>query len=164
MLIPDVADETKSPQDSARQPEFRRSVSRLPCDESPLKGYGHSQMKYVLISRDPEVLEQAQSAFFPDDEVHLTQDWQEGLQLAGGADLIFVDLLATLKQENKIAGYEEFAEAKMADPNVSGVRLVLIWPPEDYVLDFMTGYPGFFFQHIQRPVTYQKLRRATTFI
>jgi len=121
-------------------------------------------MKYVLISRDPEVLEQAKSAFFPDDQVHLTEDWKEGLSLAEGADLMFVDLLATLKHENKIAGYEEFAEAKMAHSGASGVRLVLIWPPEDYHLDFMTGYPGFVFQHIPRPVTYQKLRRATTFI
>jgi hypothetical protein len=121
-------------------------------------------MKYILISKDPEILEQAKSAFFPDDEVLLTGDWREALANAEGTNLMFVDLLATLKSPNKIAGYEEFAEAKLGDQTAQPVPLVLIWPPEDYALDFMTGYPGFIFQHIQRPVTFQKLRRATTYI
>ncbi len=123
-----------------------------------------SGVKYILVSKDAEVLEQASKAFYPDDEVLLTGDWQEALSKIEGTDMMFVDLLATLRQDHKIAGYEEFAEAKLGSPEAKGVKLVMIWPPADYELDFMTGYPDFIFQHIQRPVTFQKLRRSTTFI
>jgi hypothetical protein len=121
-------------------------------------------VKYILVSKDAEILEQAAKAFYPDDEVLLTGDWQEAMSQIEGTDMMFVDLLATLRQDHKIAGYEEFAEAKLGNPVAKAVKLVMIWPPADYELDFMTGYPDFIFQHIQRPVTFQKLRRSTTFI
>jgi hypothetical protein len=121
-------------------------------------------MKYVFLSNDPEVLEARERAFFPDDEVVLAQNWQQALESSEGADMMFVDLIATLAEPHKIAGYEAFAEAKMSHPTASAIPLVLIWPPEDYALDFMTGFPNFVFQSIQRPVTFQKLRRATTYV
>lgn len=122
------------------------------------------EMKYVVITKDEEVKSACAKAFYPDDDVAIVEDWREGLAAAQGADLMFVDLLATLDQPGKIAGYEKFAESKMADSQAGGVPLVLIWPPEDYQLDFMTGYPDFVSQHIRRPVTFQVIRRATTYI
>jgi hypothetical protein len=121
-------------------------------------------MKYVVITKDEEVKEACKRAFYPDDYVTITSDWREGLAAGAQTDLMFVDLLATLEQPGRIAGYEKFAEVKMADPISGPVPLVLIWPPEDYQLDFMTGYPDFISQHIRRPVTYQVVRRATTYI
>lgn len=121
-------------------------------------------MKYVFLSNDPEVLEARDRAFFPDDEVILAKNWEEALEVSSGAHMMFVDLIATLSEPHKIAGYEAFAEAKMAHPTAAAIPLILIWPPEDYALDFMTGFPNFVFQSIQRPVTFQKLRRATTYV
>lgn len=121
-------------------------------------------MKFVVLSTDPEVLAAQEKAFHPDDEVVVTGDWPEALEACEGADMIFVDLIATLDKPHKIAGYERFAEAKMTSPTAATTPLILIWPPEDYELDFMTGYPDFVFQSIRRPVTFQQIRRATTYI
>jgi hypothetical protein len=121
-------------------------------------------MKYVLLTKDPEVLAAREKAFYPDDEVSVFEEWGPALTAAAEADMMFVDLIATLSDPHKIAGYEAFAEAKMSHPQASKVPLVLIWPPEDYELDFMAGYANFVQQAIQRPVTYQKLRRATTYL
>lgn len=121
-------------------------------------------MKYVLVTEDAEVIEAAGSAFMPDDNVVITGDWKEGLKQAADADLLFVDLLATLTEAHKIAGYEAFAEEKMNGDLKTEVPLALIWPPADYELDFMAGWEGFVFQHIRRPVDFRKLRRASTFV
>jgi hypothetical protein len=42
--------------------------------------------------------------------------------------------------------------------------LVLIAAPDDYELDFMTGWPDFVFGHLRRPVTEKIFRRASTWI
>ena len=36
--------------------------------------------------------------------------------------------------------------------------------PDDYELDFMTGWPNFVFGHLRRPVTEKIFRRASTWI
>ncbi len=121
-------------------------------------------MKFVLITLDPEIESAAKEGFHPSDETLTFGSWQEALDNSGDADLLFVDLIATLEEPNKIAGYEKFAEAKMTHPTAQGVPLVLISPPENYELDFMAGWPNFVFGHIQRPVTYKIFRRASTWI
>lgn len=78
--------------------------------------------------------------------------------------MLFVDLLATLLEPHKIAGYEAFAYAKMEHALAKDVPLVLISPPDDYELDFMAGWPNFVFGHVRRPVDYRIFRRASTWI
>ena len=121
-------------------------------------------MKFLLITRDPEVIQAAQEGFHPSDETKVYEQWADALADAEGADMLFVDLLATLHEPHKIAGYEAFAHAKMDHPKASKVPLVLISPPEDYELDFMAGWPDFVFGHVRRPVDYRIFRRASTWI
>jgi|GEM_PF-497729 len=123
-----------------------------------------STMKFVVITKDSEIEAAAREGFHPSDECHICQDWTEGLDACEGADLLFVDLLATLTEPGKIAGYERFAEAKMSHPTAAPIPLVLISPPQDYELDFMAGWPNFVFGHVQRPVNYKIFRRASTWI
>ena len=118
------------------------------------------------MTNDSEIAEAARSpsAFPPDDVVSVHKDPDSALGDCEGADLIFVDLLATLKEPHKIAGYEEFAGKKMSHPVAAGTPLVLIAAPDDYDLDFMTGWPDFVFAHLRRPVTEKIFRRASTWI
>lgn len=120
-------------------------------------------MKFVLITKDMEVEIAAKEGFSPYECVAYT-DWREALEQTVGADMIFVDLLATLDEPNKIAGYERFAEAKMSHPQANGVPLVLISPPDDYELDFMAGWPDFVLANVRRPVSAKIFRRASTWI
>ncbi|HVL38074.1 MAG TPA: hypothetical protein VM328_01665 [Fimbriimonadaceae bacterium] len=121
-------------------------------------------MKFVLITKDEQVVGAAKNAFPPSDELLIFQNWQEALDAADGADLLFVDLLATLEEPNKIAGYEQFAQAKMAHEVANGTPLVLIAAPDDYELDFMAGWPDFVFAHVRRPVSDKIFRRASTWV
>ena len=123
-------------------------------------------MKYVLLTKDPEIEHAARSpsAFPPSDTLKVHKDPEKALEDCKGADLFFVDLLATLKEPHKIAGYEEFAYKKMNHPLAQSVPLVLIAAPDDYDLDFMTGWPDFVFAHLRRPVTEKIFRRASTWI
>lgn len=121
-------------------------------------------MKFVVITKDPEIEAAAREGFHPSDDCHAFSDWSRALDACDGADLLFVDLLATLTEPNKIAGYENFATAKMAHPVAAGTPLVLIAPPEEYELDFMAGWPNFVFGHVRRPVTYKIFRRASTWV
>lgn len=120
-------------------------------------------MKFVLITKDPELEREARTGFDPY-ECACYGDWAEALDHAEGADLLFVDLIATLTEPHKIQGYERFAAAKMGHEKASGIPLVLIAPPEDYELDFMAGWPDFVFGHIRRPVTHKVFRRASTWV
>ena len=52
----------------------------------------------------------------------------------------------------------------MAHEKAKNVPVVLIAPPEDYELDFMTGWPDFVFGHVRRPVDYRIFRRASTWV
>lgn len=78
--------------------------------------------------------------------------------------MMFVDLVATLNEPHKIAGYEQFAMAKMMHPSASKIPLVLIAPEEEYELDFMAGWPDFVYGHVRRPVNYKIFRRASTWV
>jgi hypothetical protein len=121
-------------------------------------------MKFVLITRDSEVEAAAREGFHPTDECVVFDDWMLALDSTEGADLLFIDLLATLTEEHKIAGYERFAMAKMSHPTARHVPLVLIAAPDDYELDFMAGWPDFVFAHIRRPINYKMFRRASTWV
>jgi hypothetical protein len=123
-------------------------------------------MKYVIVTQDEEVAEAAKSpaAFPPMDKVIVCKDWQKALDQCDGADMIFVDLLATLDEPHKIAGYERFAHAKMNHEAAKDVPLVLIAAPKDYDIDFMVGWPDFMIGQLPRPVTDKLFRRASTWI
>jgi hypothetical protein len=121
-------------------------------------------MKFVVITHDPDVADAARQGFHPSDECHVFEDWNRALDMAGDADLLFVDMLATLTEPHRIAGYEDFAMSKMSHPRSQKTPLVLISPPEDYDLDFMAGWPDFVFGHIRRPVDYKIFRRASTWV
>ncbi len=121
-------------------------------------------MKFVVITKDPEVEAAAREGFHPSDECLVFADWRAALESCDGADLMFVDLVATLLEPHRIAGYEQFALAKMSHETAANVPLVLIAPPEDYELDFMAGWPNFVFGHVRRPVSYKIFRRASTWV
>jgi hypothetical protein len=121
-------------------------------------------MKFVLITKDSDMESEAREGFHPSDTFECYSDWESGLNGCEGADLLFLDLLATLEEPHKIAGYEKFAQAKMSHPTASKVPLVLVTPPDDYELDFMAGWPDFVFANIRRPVTFKHFRRASTWV
>lgn len=121
-------------------------------------------MRFILVTKEKALTEAAAEGFVSPDTFESYTDWVEALERSEGADLIFVDLLATLEEENKISGYEKFAAAKMSHAAAKGIPLVLISPPEDYELDFMSGWPGFVFANIRRPVTAKIFRRASTWV
>ncbi len=122
-------------------------------------------MKFVFITKDETVRETAKIAFpNSQDEVILFDAWAPGLDACKDADMIFVDLVATLDEPHKIAGYEKFAVAKMSHPAAKSVPLILLSPPADYDLDFMTGWPDFVFAQLRKPVNEKVFRRVVTYI
>jgi hypothetical protein len=121
-------------------------------------------MKFILVTRDAALVEEARNGFHPGDTFESYEDWSAALDACQGADLIFVDQIATLDDPHKVAGYERFAEAKMAHAIAAKTPLVLISPPEDYEMDFITGWPNFVFANMRRPVTFKQFRRASTWV
>jgi hypothetical protein len=121
-------------------------------------------MRFVLVTKDPEVLRATEGAFQPEDVLDVFEDWREALDRCDGADLMFVDMVATLETPHRVAGYEKFALAKMAHPAACQVPLVLISPGDDYELDFHVGWPDFVFAHLRRPLNYKLFRRASTWV
>lgn len=121
-------------------------------------------MKFVLLTQDKEMVDCAREGFHPSDEFEAFHEAAKALDACNGADLVFVDLLATLEEPHRIAGYEKFASMKMEHPLAKEIPLVLISPPDDYELDFMAGFPDFVFAHIRRPVTAKIFRRASTWV
>jgi len=121
-------------------------------------------MKFVLLTKDQEIVDATQGAFQSDDELLVFDAWSDALDHCEGVDLLFVDMIATLEKPHRITGYERFAEAKMDHPVAGPVPLVLIAAPDDYELDFMVGYPNFVFAHLRRPLNYKLFRRATTWV
>ena len=123
-------------------------------------------MKYVLLTNDPKIMDAARSpsAFPPNDTLSVHKDVDTAIADCNDADMLFVDLIATLTEPHKIAGYEDFAMKKMGNDKANAVPLVLIAAPDDYDLDFMTGWPDFVFAHLRRPVTEKIFRRASTWI
>lgn len=121
-------------------------------------------MKFVLFTTDSEMVEAAKEGFHPADTFVACDNVDSALGACEKADLIFVDLVSTLEEPHKIGGYEKFASRKMEHEFANTTPLVLIAPPEDYELDFMTGWPDFVFAHIRRPVTAKIFRRASTWV
>jgi hypothetical protein len=121
-------------------------------------------MKLVIITRDEDVPKVAREAFRLDEELHFFEDWQEALGACEGADLMIVDLVATLREPHKIAGYEEFAYGKMGHEIAKSVPLVLLSPPVEYELDFMSGWPDFVFAQLRKPVNEKLFRRVVTYL
>lgn len=121
-------------------------------------------MKFIVITRDPDLEACAREGFHPSDECIVFAEWLQALEGCSGADMIFVDLVATLLEPHKIAGYEHFAMAKMGHPEAAKIPLVLIAPEEGYELDFMAGWPDFVFGHVRKPVSYKTFRRASTWV
>jgi len=121
-------------------------------------------MRFLLITKDDEMRAVAREGLHPSDDLVTHGKWAEALEACAGADMMFVDLIATLDEPGKIAGYERFATAKMGHPTASSVPVVLIGAPPDYELDFMAGWPDFVLGHIQRPVSVKLFRRASTWV
>ena len=121
-------------------------------------------MRLLLITKDPELVDEAKAGFHPADETLIFGDWKEALEKCEGVELMFVDLIATIEEPGKIVGYEAFAQAKMAHAVASRIPLVLISPEPDYELDFMAGWPNFVLGNIQRPVSAKLFRRASTWV
>lgn len=109
-------------------------------------------------------MREAKAGFHPSDKFEVFDSWLKALNKSSGADLMFVDLIATLTEPHKIEGYEKFAEAKMAHPVAASVPLILISPEPSYDLDFFVGYPDFVTGNLQRPVTSKLFRRASTWV
>ncbi|MBL8048795.1 MAG: hypothetical protein JNJ45_08940 [Chthonomonas sp.] len=122
------------------------------------------EMRFLLISKDPEVVKAAQDAFERIGKLEVFENWEEGLNASEGTDLMFVDILATLKDAHKIAGYEAFAHAKMAHDVARHVKLILIAEPPGYDLDFMAGWPDFLFARLPRPISPKILLRMSTYV
>lgn len=140
------------------------SLVSSPIAFRPRRGPLSKTLRLVLLTRDASIREATKGAFQPEDELIVTSDWAEALDACTGAELLFVDLLATLDTPHRIQGYERFAQAKMEHEVARDVPLVLIGPDPDYELDAMVGWPDFVFAHLPRPVNYKLFRRATTWI
>lgn len=121
-------------------------------------------MKLVLVTRDPEVRGAAEEAFSKNGRLVVFERWSEALEACSDAHMMFVDLIATLDEPHKIAGYERFAEAKMTHAVARQTPLVMIAPPADYDLDFLTGWPDFLLAQVKRPVTERIFRTAATWV
>lgn len=121
-------------------------------------------MRFILVSQDEAVIRAAKDAFERIGTLQVFGDWASGLNSSEGADLLFVDILCTLRDPHKIAGYEEFANAKMSHDVAKDVKLVLIAEPPGYDLDFMAGWPDFLFARLPRPITAKILLRMSTYI
>lgn len=123
-------------------------------------------MRYVLLSHDKEIIEAFKSpeSFLPSDELVVVDTKESLLEACEGADLIFVDLIATLDEPHKIGGYERLHDMKTANPKAAAVPLVLIAAPPNYELDFMVGWEDFVFAQMPRPITSKLFRRASTWI
>lgn len=121
-------------------------------------------MRFIVITKDEEMAAAAREGFHPSDEIAIYVDWREALDKAEGTDLMLVDMLATLDEPHKVAGYERFAQGKMGHEVAAKVPLVLISPDLDYEMDFVLGWPDFVFANVRRPVTYKVFRRASTWV
>lgn len=121
-------------------------------------------MKFLLVTDDAAMVAEAREGFHPTDELLVFDQWRAALDAAEGADMMIVDMLATLEEPHKVAGYERFARAKMEHPVANAVPIVLISPEPSYEMDFVAGFPNFLFANVPRPVNYKFFRRASTWV
>jgi len=120
-------------------------------------------MRTVLISRDASVIAAARAGL-GENCVTVFDDWTTALDQSAGVDLMVVDLLATLDEPGRIAGYERFALAKMDHPVAQSIPVVLLAPPSEVELDYMTGWPDFLFAQVRLPVMPDAFRRISRWI
>lgn len=121
-------------------------------------------MKIILITKDAELEEIAKNSLAVSDSLSSYSDFNRALDAADGADLMILDMVASLEVPHKVAGYEKFARAKMTHDLARTVPLILISPPPHYELDFMTGWPDFVALNIRAPITPKAFRRALAWI
>lgn len=123
-------------------------------------------MRYVLLSTDSDIIAAFKSpeAFFQTDDLVIASTSEEAVRATPGADMLFVDILATLTEPHRIAGYEVFHDLMLESAGAKDVPLVLISAPTDYEIDFMVGWPDFVFANMPRPVSAKLFRRASTWI
>lgn len=123
-------------------------------------------MRYVLFSRDPEIVAAFRSpeAFLPSDVLSVVDTREAAVEASLDADMVFVDLIATLDEPHKIAGYEAFHDLMASRSELSGKPVVVISLPYEYEIDFMVGWQDFVFANMPRPVTAKLFRRASTWI
>ncbi len=121
-------------------------------------------MKFLLVTKEDAIVEAARKAYGTHYELRHCQSWEEALEKAEGVDLMFVDLIATLREEGRIQGYEDFAHAKMAHEVAAAIPLVVIAAPPEYELDAMVGWPNFVFAMVKRPITDRFFRMASGWV
>lgn len=124
----------------------------------------HASKKVILVTDDPEVIREAKETYREGVQLVVTPYWSEALDWCRTADVLVVDLLATLEEPHKIGGYVKFAEAKRAHKWAKNIPLVLIDVPEGYKLNGMVGWPNFVRAYVRRPVTSRIFRRVLTWI
>lgn len=122
------------------------------------------EVKITVITRDPEVLECAKKAFRLDEVVQFFEDWKVAFESTEKPDMMIVDMVSTLDEPHKVAGYERFAHAKMDHALLKSVPLVMLNPPVGYDMDFYTGWPDFIFASLPKPITDKVLRRVVTYL
>lgn len=121
-------------------------------------------MKFLLVTKDEAIVSAAKAAYGTHYELRVHEDWETALEQCAGIDLMFVDLVATLREEGRIQGYEDFAHAKMAHERAAVIPLVVIAPPPDYDLDAMVGWPNFVMAMVKRPITDRFFRMASGWV
>jgi len=121
-------------------------------------------MKFVLISKDEEIIESAQEAYGTHYSLTVYKNWSLALAECKGADLMFVDIVATINEPGKIQGYEDFAAAKLSNETSNPIPLVAIALPTDYEIDSMVGWPGFVIAMWHRPVDAKRFRQASGYV
>lgn len=121
-------------------------------------------MTFALISKNPEIVAMAKSAYGTHYCLKVFSEWQAALEDSDGTDLMFVDLVSTLVDPGRIKGYEDFAHAKMGHPVAAAIPLVVIQPPHDYDLDAMVGWPNFVFAMVKQPVSERLFRQASGWV
>ena len=109
------------------------------------------------MSRDPELIADVLDACKARNiQVTVEANWSRAIDRSSTANLLIVDLLATLAIPHRISGYVAFAEAKMRS-TASKTPLVLVGAPDGYRLDGMAGWPGFLTAFFERPITEEVL-------
>lgn len=118
----------------------------------------------VLISLDPELIADTRDACKERRlQLHVDSEWLRAIEKSAHADLMIVDLLATLNPPHRISGYVKFAEAKMKSAAVQ-TPIVLIGPPVGYRLNGMVGWPGFLTAFVERPIDDGRLQYLLDFV
>ena len=106
----------------------------------------------ILVSHDPELIADCRDVCKERQmQLSIEPEWRRALDRSRTANLMIVDLLATLSPPHRISGYVRFAESKM-ESAAAATPIALIGAPDSYRLDGMVGWPGFLAAFVPRPV------------